>query len=85
MVAAIGLHPLGTDALPRLTKTLQDRDASSRRWAAWALGEIGPPARSAVPALKHALKDADARVQTAARATLETLGELESNRLKKRQ
>ncbi len=85
VIAAVGLLPLGTGTLPRLIKALQDRDAPSRRWAVWALGEINPPARSAIPALKKALMDADEHVQAAARSTLESLGELESDLLKQRE
>jgi HEAT repeats len=36
---------------------LTDKDDSVRYWAAMALGYIGPPAQSAVPALEKALED----------------------------
>ena len=43
-------------------RMLKDKDASSRRKAAIALGEIGPRAREGVPALTQALRDQDAEV-----------------------
>ena len=44
-----------------------------RRDAAWALGDIGPAAHDAVPALVAALKDNVAEVRRAAAAALEKL------------
>lgn len=40
-----------------LAGLLTDKDDSVRYWAAMALGYIGPPAQSAVPALQKALED----------------------------
>ena len=37
--------------MPSLTAALDDEDGGVRKAAAAALGEIGPPAKSAVPAL----------------------------------
>src|SRR5262249_21237365 len=42
---------------------LTDRDASVRRFAALALGEIGPAAKAAVPALSNRLMDKNARAR----------------------
>jgi len=39
--------------------TLAHRDPVLRRLAAYALGEIGPPARATLPALRVVLQDAD--------------------------
>jgi hypothetical protein len=39
---------------------LSDRDDSVRYWAAMALGQIGPPAGRAVPALERALREVEA-------------------------
>ena len=44
-------------AVTALAKDLTDTDASTRYLAAAALGEIGPAAKSAAPALVRALKD----------------------------
>src|SRR5207302_4503403 len=46
----------------------------ARRYAAAALGEIGPPARSAVPELTAALKDADAPLRPLAARALGKIG-----------
>ena len=52
-----------------------NRDASVRQRAAWALGRIGPPASAAVPALEAASHDADARL---ARLSAEALEKINS-------
>lgn len=44
-------------AIPVLIELLQAEDAGVREWAASTLGEIGPPARDAIPALSELLKD----------------------------
>jgi uncharacterized protein (TIGR03067 family) len=53
---ATGAHPPGK-AVPQLTAALKDKDWQVRRDAAAALGESGPAATAAVPALVAALKD----------------------------
>lgn len=45
-------------------------DGEIRRKAAWAVGRIGPAARSAVPALEEALADGDGNVRDAALSAL---------------
>lgn len=50
---------LGASALPELIEHLKDDDDTVRRIAAWALGEMGPAARDAVPALIAVLEDKD--------------------------
>jgi HEAT repeat protein len=52
---------------------LRDRDAFVRRYAALALGKIGPGAKSAIGDLSLALKDARREVQLAA---IDALGEI---------
>jgi len=47
-----------------IVKALNDKTTRCR--AAWALGEIGPPAEAALPALKKAGKDADPAFRAAA-------------------
>ena len=44
--------PKAWEAAPALTEALQDSDKSVRVAAAYALGEIGPDAEAAVPALE---------------------------------
>src|SRR5262245_28038760 len=44
-------------AVDHLIKKLEEKDAGQRLSAAWALGQIGLPARDAIPALEKALKD----------------------------
>ena len=45
------------DAVAPLIKTLQGKDPAERLGAAWALGQIGLPARDAIPELRKALND----------------------------
>jgi HEAT repeat protein len=49
---------------------MKDKGVLVRRTAAEAMGQIGPDARSAVPALTEALKDEDEKVRQAAQAAL---------------
>ena len=56
-------------------RMLKDKDTPSRRKAALALGEIGPRAMEAVPALTHALlQDQDNEVHYRAAIALESIG-----------
>lgn len=48
-----------SEAVPVLVKALQDPDPDARYVAAQTLGELGPAAKSARPALAEALKSAD--------------------------
>lgn len=60
--ALTALATVGPAALPGLDKfvpLLKDEDHVVRRLAAYAIGSIGPAAKSAVPALKEALASAD--------------------------
>src|SRR5438046_314285 len=54
-------------------KALKSKDATVRKQVAVALGEMGAKAKSAVPALRESLTDADAGVQSAAAAALEKI------------
>lgn len=49
-------------------------DLSVRQRAAWALGEIGPPARSARPSLEQAAGQGDERLARLAKASLAAIG-----------
>src|SRR5690242_8038143 len=53
----------GGDAVDDELAILSSSEAKSRREAARALGGIGAPARRALPALREAFRDSDARVR----------------------
>ena len=53
---------------------LKDKRAGTRLNAAGALGEIGPDAREAIPALRDALKDSDPYVRAQAATSLGKFG-----------
>ncbi|HYH65281.1 MAG TPA: HEAT repeat domain-containing protein, partial [Urbifossiella sp.] len=65
--AAASLAQVGVEAVPALTRGLSDRDWDVRKHVAVALGAVGPPARSALDALRAASRDADDEVAAAAR------------------
>lgn len=60
-------------AVPALTRGLKSSKPFERRNCAQALGEIGEPARSAVPTLSEAVTDPDAEVRTAAADALQKI------------
>jgi hypothetical protein len=63
-------------AVPALIQVLEsDADLPVRERAAWALGEIGPGAKSAVAALTAAANCDDARLARLAKKALESIGE----------
>ncbi len=51
--------PAAAPALSKLIPMLKDQDAVTRRLAAYAIGQIGPAAKSALPALNEAMNGAD--------------------------
>ena len=53
---------------------LQDKNGAVRLAAAWALGKIGPDAKTAVPALTKLLKDKRSDVRRAAAFSLGEIG-----------
>ena len=57
----------------KLIIALKDSDSDVRNVAAYGLGEIGPAAKDAVPALSVALKDSDRRVRRAATKALKAI------------
>lgn len=61
-------------AIRSLSETLTDHDARVRRNSAQSLGEIGSPARLAVPFLVTSLNEEDEEVRAAARAALSRMG-----------
>jgi HEAT repeat protein len=56
----------GREAVNDLIAVLKDKDAGFRGLAAFTLGQVGPKAKAAVPALTNAMDDADVQVQLAA-------------------
>jgi HEAT repeat protein len=56
-----------------LAEALKDQDVHVRRFAADALGVVGPAAADAVSALAEALKDQDALVRRIAADALDSL------------
>ena len=66
-IAFARLKEKGEPGVPQLAKLCQHgRSRSARRYAAAALGEIGPGARGALPALLSATKDPDSDVRVQA-------------------
>jgi HEAT repeat protein len=60
-------------AVRPLVSELGDRSSNLRTRAAMLLGELGDPAKPAIPALRQALADDDARVRRAADAALKRI------------
>ncbi|MEK7467606.1 MAG: HEAT repeat domain-containing protein [Planctomycetota bacterium] len=72
IAAAEEIAKLGAESVPALTALLKSK-APHRGWAAWALGEIGPPARDAREALQSA--ESDPALRVAAGEALRKIGE----------
>lgn len=72
--AAMALTHFGQEPVPGLLKAVADRQANARQAAAFALGEIRPPAAEVVPRLIEALHDSDAGVCSSAAAALAKIG-----------
>jgi HEAT repeat protein len=60
----------GPTAVPFLAECLRESDSQVRGAAAWSLSQLGPDAKSAVPALVQRLADPSYYVQDAARIAL---------------
>ncbi len=75
--AALKINPndarLQEKAVPYLVKALTNERVHVRVEAAYTLGEIGGPAKAAIPALEKSLEDTSPTVRAAARAALERL------------
>jgi bilin biosynthesis protein len=70
---AAALAKIGSAAVEPLTAALDDSLAERRAGAAYALGQIGPPARSALTRLLDALDDKDLDVRRQASYALSRL------------
>ncbi len=76
-VATQALAGLGGESVTALVELLSDPRPRVRRWAASVLGQIGPPAQDAIPALVDAMADEDPAVQQEVRRALEIIQPLE--------
>jgi len=65
----------GPNALPKLSRGLNDPDPSVRYWAATGVGNIGSSAADSLPAIKKALADTSPSVRIAAARAAAKLGE----------
>ena len=64
---------IGAPAVPTLIQYLSDSSPEVRRWAATALGRIGPEAFEALESLRQAMRDSDVDVATAARQAIDQI------------
>jgi len=60
---ATALSAVGSDAVEPLIKALEDKSATTRSAAAYALGQLGAPAAPATASLLKSLKDTDTDVR----------------------
>ena len=72
-VAKDVLLRIGTSAVPTLIRLLDDERTDIRLFAASMLGEIGPDAEDAIPALREVLSDRNERVRAAAQRSLDLI------------
>ena len=72
--SAGALSRIGKDSVQGLLLAMHDPSANTRQAAAFALGELHPPAAEAPPALATALGDADPSVRATAAASLGKIG-----------
>lgn len=66
------------EAVPVLTASLRDRNLAVRARAANVLGDIGPPAVAAVPALLQSMKDADGKIDATTLDYLKKVAEMKA-------
>lgn len=72
--AAIALGRVGKAAVDDLTKSLASDDADVRFYSVWALGWIGPDAKTSANAVMNALRDKNDSVRRKAAYTLGRIG-----------
>ena len=68
---------VGEEATPVLMAALRDERSDIRRWAAGVLEEMGPQAKSALPALRTARTDTDPAVRQTVRRALAAINGVE--------
>jgi HEAT repeat protein len=73
MVATEVIARCGITAVPVLVERLSDERVEARRWAAKALGAIGPEAQEANTPLRRLLSDPDQTVREEAKRALAIL------------
>ncbi|MGC3959036.1 MAG: HEAT repeat domain-containing protein [Verrucomicrobiota bacterium] len=73
-VAGMTLAKMTPESIAPLTTALSSKDHQTRLLAAWALGEIGPDARTAIPFLKSGLDDKDPLVRVTFAEAIGKLG-----------
>lgn len=71
----VKIDPTGKTFVPVLIENLRDPSTTVRRFAAWALGDLGPAAVVAVEPLTEALKDPELVVQVYAAGALRKIDE----------
>lgn len=57
LAARKALVKIGEKAVPALIAALEDKKYPAREAAVWALGEIGKPAKAAIPVIEAAIRD----------------------------
>ncbi|MGF1578242.1 MAG: HEAT repeat domain-containing protein [Gemmataceae bacterium] len=78
LIALAKLGPDADEAVPVVTRALQDRDADVRATAAFTLGCLGPKAKSALFALYRTARDTNPNVQFLAITTCQKLDGLQN-------
>ena len=68
------IRGFGDAALPLLLPLLRHKEWRIRERGAWAISDVGPPAKAAVGALRTALKDRNRQVRDAAAVALGNIG-----------
>jgi HEAT repeat protein len=72
--SADALIVLGAPAVPALSGALGSDKVEARKYALAALAKIGPPAKSAIPAVEKCLQDSDPAVSKLAAQALKQIG-----------
>ncbi len=72
--AELAVEKMAPESVEPVSECLTNRDPAVRALAAKMLGDMGPTARKAVPALARALMDSDELVRMNAAGSLTSLG-----------
>lgn len=73
------LFGMGKEIVPTMISLLKDDDSEMRRGSAWMLGNLGPDAKDAIPALTVALNDSSEAVRIKAAEALKKIKEEEGD------